>query len=65
MDVWLDHAIACYCHGDRTKRHNALRNQGFFDAQAAGFARAELERPGLPPRAANEGPPGGEQDSPD
>ena len=58
--------MACPCRGDRTKRHNALRNQGFFDAQAAGFAGAELERPGLlPPRAANEGPPGGERDGPD
>ena len=66
MDVWLDHAIACSCRGDRTKRHNCLRNQGFFDAQAAGIAGAELERPGLlPPRAAREGPPDGEHDGPD
>ena len=62
MDTFADHALACSCHGDRTKRHNALRNQSWFDAAAAGFAGAELERPGLlPPRAAGEGPPGGEQ----
>eukprot|EP00959_Pyramimonas_sp_CCMP1952_P426477 8932574-Pyramimonas_sp.AAC.1 len=43
--------------GDRTRRHNKLRNGAFFDAQAAGFSGAELERPGLlPPRAPGEGP---------
>lgn len=59
MDVFGDHALVCSCKGDRTKRHNALRNQSFFDIQAAGFAGSEMERPGLlPPRAPGEGPPG-------
>jgi hypothetical protein len=62
MDVFCDHALTCACKGDRTKRHNALRNQSFFDALASGHAGAELERPGLlPPRAPGEGPPEGEQ----
>jgi hypothetical protein len=56
-DVFGDHALVCPCRGDRTKRHNALRNEAFFHAQAAGYSGAELERPGLlQPRAANEGP---------
>jgi len=62
MDVFCDHALVCACRGDRTKRHNALRNQAFFDALAAGHAGAELERPGLlPTRPAGEATPGGEQ----
>ena len=62
MDVFGDHALVCSCKGDRTKRHNALRNCSFFAAQAAGFSGAELERPGLlQPRPEGEGPPGGEQ----
>ena len=62
MDVFADNALVCSCKGDRTKRHNALRNQCFFDALAAGFPGAELERPGLlPPRPEGEGPPEGEQ----
>ena len=61
MDVWGDHALVCSCRGDRTKRHNALRNSCFSAAQAAGFPGAELERPGLlQPRPEDEGPPGGE-----
>ena len=57
MDVHCDHALTCACQGDRTRRHNKLRNGTFFAAQAAGFSGAELERPGLlPPRAPGEGP---------
>ena len=57
MDVYCDHALTCACQGDRTRRHNKLRNCTFFDAQAAGFSGAELERPGLlPPRSPGEGP---------
>ena len=58
MDVFGDHALACACRGDRTKRHNVQRNQAFFDVHAAGFPGAELERPGLlPPRERGDGPP--------
>ena len=57
MDVYCDHALTCACQGDRTRRHNKLRNGAFFDSLAAGFSGAELERPGLlPPRAPGEGP---------
>ena len=57
MDIFGDHAVACSCRGDRTKRHNVQRNQALFDSLAAGFTGAELERPGLLPlREAGEGP---------
>ena len=26
MDVYGDHALVCQCNGDRTKRHNGIRN---------------------------------------
>jgi hypothetical protein len=60
MDAFGDHALVCSCKGDRVRRHNKLRNQSFFDLQAAGFA-PELEKPGLLPcRMQFEGPPDGE-----
>lgn len=66
FDAFGDHALVCPCHGDRTKRHDALRNQTFFHAQAAGFSSAELERPGLlQPRAPGEGPPDTDADGDD
>eukprot|EP00660_Eupelagonema_oceanica_P019135 gene19135-biopygen16944 len=46
MDVYADHALVCSGGGDRTVRHNALRNAAFCVARAAG-ARPELEKPGL------------------
>ena len=55
--VFADHCLVCPCNGDRTKRHNVLRNEAFFTLGGAGF-QPELEKPGLlPPRLANEGPP--------
>ena len=64
LDVYGDHALVCPCRGDRVKRHNALRNQAFFTALAAGFPGAELERPGLlQPRSRGEGPPETEEDA--
>ena len=63
MDVFGDHALMCACGGDRTRRHHKLRNQAYFDAQAAGVPGTELERPGLlPARASGEGPPTEEPD---
>ena len=64
MDTYGDHALVCPCQGDRTKRHNALRNEAFFSLGAAGCS-PELEKSGLlPPRGDGEGPsehgPGGE-----
>eukprot|EP00666_Eupelagonemidae_sp_cell4sb_P018089 gene18089-biopygen31850 len=46
MDSYGDHALVCAAGGDRTIRHNLLRNAAFRAARAAG-ARPELEKPGL------------------
>ena len=46
MDVWADHALTCACGGDRTKRHNLVRNVGVRLATSAGW-RPEPEKPGL------------------
>ena len=46
VDVYGDHCLVCACGGDRTKRHNLLRNEVFYTSLAAGLA-PELERPGL------------------
>ena len=46
MDVWADHALTCACGGDRTKRHNLVRNVGVRLAYSAGW-RPEAEKPGL------------------
>lgn len=50
LDVFMDHALVCPCGGDRTLRHNSVRNVFHAKACAAGL-RAEREKPGLlPPR---------------
>ena len=46
MDIWADHALTCACGGDRTKRHNLVRNVGVRLATSAGW-RPEPEKPGL------------------
>ena len=46
MDIWGDHALTCACGGDRTKRHNLVRNAGVRLATTAGW-RPEPEKPGL------------------
>ena len=46
MDVWADHALTCACGGDRTKRHNLVRNTFARLAASAGW-QPELEKPGL------------------
>ena len=48
MDSFGDHALACQCNGDRTVRHNCLRNIGCEDARAAGL-QPEREKQGLLP----------------
>ena len=49
-DGWLDrfgdHALACCGAGDRTRRHNLIRNLVYHAASAAGLS-PELEKPGL------------------
>ena len=50
LDIWADHALVCSCKGDRTIRHNALRNCTFRFARSSG-ANPQKEKPGLlPPR---------------
>ena len=46
IDVYGDHCLVCSCGGDRTKRHNLLRNEVFFFCNSAGL-NPELEKPGL------------------
>ena len=46
MDIYGDHALVCPCGGDRTKRHNLLRNRCARFCHAAGL-RPEVEKPGL------------------
>ena len=47
-DKWGDHALVCQCCGDRTIRHNALRNVCFEEATDGGI-RPEREKAGLLP----------------
>ena len=57
MDSYGDHALVCPCHGDRTVRHNALRNVVYTDA-CRGSLGAEKEKAGLlPGRPADDGLP--------
>ena len=46
MDRFGDHALVCPCGGDRTKRHNHIRNHTFHFAASSGL-NPELEKPGL------------------
>ena len=46
MDVYGDHALTCSCGGDRTIRHNHIRNNAFHFCLGAGL-NPELEKPGL------------------
>ena len=55
LDIWADHALVCACKGDRTIRHNALRNCAFRFARSSGLD-PQREKPGLlPPRPDAEG----------
>ena len=46
MDTLADHALTCACGGDRTKRHNLMRDACVRMAWSAGW-RPEPEKPGL------------------
>ena len=46
VDKYGDHCLTCACGGDRTKRHNLIRNEVFHFCNSAGLS-PELERPGL------------------
>jgi len=57
MDIYGDHALVCSCNGDRTVRHNALRNEVYQELVTAGV-RPEREKAGLlPGRPAEDGIP--------
>ena len=53
MDSFGDHALVCRCHGDRTVRHNRLRNSVYEDA-VRGSMGAEKEKQGLLPERPTE-----------
>ena len=46
LDRFGDHALVCSCGGDRTRRHNLLRNMAYYAASASNL-NPELEKPGL------------------
>ena len=46
IDLYGDHCLTCSCGGDRTKRHNLLRNEAYYICNSAGL-NPELEKPGL------------------
>ena len=46
VDRFGDNCLTCSMGGDRTKRHNLLRNEAFFMCNSSGL-NPELERPGL------------------
>ena len=55
MDSYGDHALVCRCHGDKTIRHNVLRNVVYSEALLGGM-RPEKEKAGLlPGRPAEDG----------
>ena len=49
VDAYGDHALVCCGGGDRTRRHNLIRNAVHFTATAANL-HPELEKPGLLPQ---------------
>ena len=46
MDRYGDHCLVCPGGGDRTKRHNLVRNSCYHECAAAGLS-PEYEKPGL------------------
>eukprot|EP00973_Karenia_brevis_P078144 10851651-Karenia_brevis.AAC.1 len=38
MDAYGDHALSCSCNGDRTTRHNCLRDCLYYDAKQANMS---------------------------
>jgi hypothetical protein len=53
MDMWGDHALSCGCKGDRTLRHNALRDVTYHAALAAGLQPQRETRSVFPARSAS------------
>eukprot|EP00971_Amphidinium_carterae_P085787 1697207-Amphidinium_carterae.1 len=53
MDIYGDHALHCMCHGDRTVRHNQVRD-AFADVAASAQMHPEREKAGLLPPSPQE-----------
>jgi hypothetical protein len=53
LDRFGDHALTCSCNGDRTVRHNSVRNVVFEEATEANL-QAEREKAGLLPERPGE-----------
>ena len=53
MDRYGDHALTCCCHGDRTLRHNAVRDVLYEEAANASL-KPEREKAGLLPKRPTE-----------
>ena len=63
MDTFGDHALVCPCRGDRTTRHNALRDLTYIEADSARCC-PEREKQGLlPGRPVDDGAPTGDAES--
>ena len=50
LDIYADHALVCMCGGDRTLRHNALRDTANWFAKTAGLNPVKEKAGLLPPR---------------
>ena len=55
MDRFGDHALVCPCKGDRTIRHNALRNIAYEESSLAGMQPVKDELGLLPQRPREDG----------
>ena len=55
LDKWGDHALSCMCSGDRTVRHNTVRDI-LYDEAVTGALNPHREKAGLlPPRPSEDG----------
>ena len=57
MDSWGDHALTCPCRGDRTVRHNVIRDLIHAEAKDAGCAPEKEKGHLLPGRSVEDGAP--------
>ena len=55
MDSYGDHALVCACNGDRTIRHNCLRNVVYEEALVGGMSPTKEKAGLLPSRPAQDG----------
>ena len=60
MDVYGDHALVCPCQGDRTVRHNKIRDILWEESRAAGMDTTKEKANLLPARPQEDGMPDGE-----